>query len=132
MAAAKQFTRYPEFMPNLDRVEILEFDETGPRKSHWVSTVNVGPLKRQFKWTETDSWDDENRNCSFDLVEGDMKTYKGSWSFTPQNDGCLVELKVQFELGIPMLSPMINNIVNQLMQQNCDALLEALDQLCKA
>jgi ribosome-associated toxin RatA of RatAB toxin-antitoxin module len=61
-----------------------------------------------------------------------MKTYSGAWRFTPQGEAsCEAELKMDFVLGIPVLGPMVNAIVDKLMQQNCDELLEALEKIAR-
>lgn len=127
--AAKDVERFPSVMPDLNKVIILEDDGNGNTITSWEGTVAVGPLKRKISWTEKDKWDDEALVCTFDLIEGDMKTYNGSWVFTETEGGCDVVLEFEFELGIPMLGQMVNNIVNQIMQDNCDALLEALEKL---
>jgi coenzyme Q-binding protein COQ10 len=128
-STAKQVERFPDVLPNVDTVAIIEDDGAGHTLTSWVASFKVGPLSKHVEWTETDVWDATALTCNFDLVEGDMKVYRGVWTFTPQTDGCMVELSVDFELGIPLLGPMINNIVDQLMQQNCDELLAALEQL---
>ena len=128
-AAAHRVERFPEVLPDLDKVTVLSDDGAGAVTSRWEGTISVGPLTRRITWTEKDHWDARTRSCTFDLVEGDMKVYRGTWTFTPDGEGCVVELKVQFELGIPMLGPLVNRIVDQIIQQNCDALLEALDKL---
>ena len=38
-------------------------------------------------------------------------------------------MRVQFELGIPVLGPMINQMVDKLMTANCEDLLVALERL---
>jgi len=129
---ARQVTRFPEVIPNLDQVTIDEDLGAGRVVSSWEAEFSVGPLKKQVKWTERDHWDEQALTCTFELVEGDMKEYSGSWTFTPNGDGCDVVLTVQFVLGINMLGPMIDKIVNQLMQQNCDELLEGLEKLAAA
>ena len=127
--SAKNVQGFPDVMPDLESAEVLENDGNGNTVTKWVGNVAVGPMKRKISWTEKDKWDDDNLICSFDLVEGDMKTYCGTWKFIENGDGCDVELKLDFELGIPMLGAMVNNIVNGIMQDNCDALLEALEKL---
>lgn len=127
--AAKDVERFPGVMPDLNNVTILEDDGNGNTVTKWEATVAVGPLKRKITWTEKDKWDDEALVCTFDLIEGDMKTYEGTWVFSETDSGCDVGLEFEFELGIPMLGQMVNNIVNQIMQDNCDALLEALERL---
>ena len=128
-ASARQVERFPEVLPNVDEVAVREDDGAGHTITFWAASFKVGPLTKQVKWTERDTWDESALSCTFELVEGDMKVYNGKWTFTPEGDRCLVELTVDFELGIPLLGPMINSIVDQLMQQNCDELLSALEKL---
>lgn len=127
--AAKQVERFPEVLPDVDEVTILADDGQGNVKTSWVGTIKVGPMSRQIKWVELDHWDDEKLSCTFELVEGDMKTYDGSWAFAADGKGCTVTLTVEFELGVPMLGALVNRMVDQLMQQNCDQLLVALEKL---
>ena len=128
-ATARQVTRYPEVMPNLDKVEIVADEGNGTQVSKWDATFSVGPLRKSLTWSERDHWNEAELTCRFELVEGDMKAYSGTWEFKADGDGTLIELRVNFELGIAMMGPMIDNIVNQLMQQNCDELLEAIEKL---
>jgi ribosome-associated toxin RatA of RatAB toxin-antitoxin module len=130
-AAAKRVQRFPEVLPNLDSVEILEDDGQGNTITKWEGSFALGPLKKNVSWTERDVWDDEALSCHFDLISGDMKTYTGSWSFKQVPAGCEAELRVDFLLGIPVLGPMVNNIVDSLMKQNCDELLEALEKIAR-
>jgi coenzyme Q-binding protein COQ10 len=128
-ATAQQVERYPEVLPDVDSVQVLEDDGAGQMLTKWHGTISVGPLTRQIGWTERDTWDTAARTCTFELVEGDMKQYSGVWTFSQQEGGTLVELHVRFELGIPMLGAMVNRIVDQIMQRNCDDMLEALEKL---
>ena len=131
-AAAQQVERFPEVLPDLDSVRVLEDDGQGHTVTKWEGTISVGPLTRQIAWTERDAWDAAARTCTFELLEGDMKQYSGVWRFAEQDGGCYVELRVQFELGIPLLGALVNRIVDQIMQRNCDDLLEALEKLAGA
>jgi coenzyme Q-binding protein COQ10 len=128
-STAKQVERFPEVLPNVDEVKICEDDGAGHTVTYWAASFKVGPLTKQVKWTERDTWDEPALSCVFDLIEGDMKVYSGVWTFKPEGNGCVVDIAVDFELGIPLLGPMINSIVDQLMQQNCNELLAALEQL---
>ena len=131
-AAARQVTRFPDVLPNLDKVEVLEDDGQGSTVTSWTGSFSLGPLTKTVAWVEKDVWDDQALTCSFDLVSGDMKTYNGAWSFADGEGGCHAELKVDFVLGIPVLGPMVNAIVDKLMKQNCDELLEALEKIAVA
>jgi ribosome-associated toxin RatA of RatAB toxin-antitoxin module len=131
-AAARQVTRFPDVLPNLDKVEVLEDDGQGTAVTSWTGSFSLGPLTKTVAWTEKDVWNDADLTCRFDLVSGDMKTYSGTWSFADTAGGCHAELRVDFVLGIPVLGPMVNAIVDKLMQQNCDELLEALEKIALA
>jgi len=75
------------------------------------------------------SWNSAAGTRTFELIDGKMKQYSGVWRFAEQDGGCYVELRVQFELGIPLLGALVNRIVDQIMQRNCDDLLAALEKL---
>src|SRR5687768_1320536 len=128
-AAAQQVERFPDVLPDLDRVTILENDGAGNTVTKWEGTVSLGPLTRKIGWTERDHWDAQAKTCTFELAEGDMKQFSGVWTFVPEGDGTQVDLRVQFELGIPVLGPMVNRIVDELMTRNCEDLLTALERL---
>lgn len=130
--AARQVKKFPEVLPNLETVNILEDDGKGTCITEWVATLKVGPMSKKVAWSERDIWDEENLSCLFELVKGDMKVYNGSWNFEAQDGGTLVHLHVDFELGIPMLGAMVNNIANQVMDSNCDELLQGLKVIAAA
>lgn len=127
---ARKVTRFPDVLPNLDKVTIVE-DQGNVVVTDWEASFSVGPLHKTVKWQEIDTWNEENLTCFFEITKGDMKVYRGSWEFKPEDGKTRVDLEVDFELGITMLGPMIDKIVNQLMQQNCDDLLYALDKLAE-
>jgi len=132
--AAKQAERFADVLPDVDKVTLLREEGNGTVVTKWDGTVSLGPLTRRISWTERDHWDDDAMTCTFVLIEGDMKRFDGSWTFTPATDENGAEctdvlLNVDFELGIPVLGPMVNRIVDQLMQKNCDQLLEGLEKL---
>jgi ribosome-associated toxin RatA of RatAB toxin-antitoxin module len=131
-AAAQRVERFPDVMPNLDSVEVVENEGSGTVVTKWNGSFSLGPLKKDVSWTERDVWNEQNLSCRFDLISGDMKTYSGTWRFIPLADGgCEAELRMDFVLGIPVLGPMVNAIVDKLMQQNCDELLEALEKIAR-
>ena len=134
-AIAKDIERLPDVVPDLTEVRIVE--RVGARiVSTWRGTVNIaGLISRPLYWKESSEWDDERKLCTFSLIEGDMKKYSGDWSFTPVNGdtgSTLVKLNVDFELGVPMLGPLIIKLIDKLMKENCEALLEGIANLAKA
>jgi ribosome-associated toxin RatA of RatAB toxin-antitoxin module len=130
-AAAQQAERFADVLPDVDKVTVLSDEGNGTVVTKWEGTVSLGPLTRRITWTERDVWDAATHTCTFKLIEGDMKKFDGVWTFEPQGDSTNVVLRVDFELGIPVLGPMVNRIVDQLMQQNCEQLLAGLEELSR-
>ena len=128
-AVAQQVERFPDVLPDLDKVTVLENDGAGHTVTKWDGTVTLGPITKKISWTERDVWDNGAKTCTFTLVEGDMKHFNGVWTFAEANGGTQVDMRVQFELGIPVLGPMVNRIVDDLMTRNCEDLLTALERL---
>jgi ribosome-associated toxin RatA of RatAB toxin-antitoxin module len=128
-AVAQQVERFPDVLPDLDKVTVLENDGAGHTVTKWDGTVSLGPIVKKISWTERDVWDSAAKTCTFTLLEGDMKHFDGMWTFAEANGGTQVDMRVQFELGIPVLGPMVNRIVDDLMTRNCEDLLTALERL---
>jgi len=64
----KDMGRYPEFIPSLKEVTVLE-NGPGYTVTKWVSKVQSFTLQ----WTERDTFFDEERRVEYKLVEGAMK-----------------------------------------------------------
>ncbi len=122
-ALARDIERFPEFMADVQAVEILE--QTPERQiSRWVGVVKE--FKRTIEWTEEDFWDDENRTCRFQQTEGDFSEYSGTWDFNQAEAGTEVMLVVSYEYDIPLIGSLIKGLLLKKMQQNCDSMLAAI------
>lgn len=126
--AAADIERFPAAMPDLKSVEVLE-REGNRCVSRWVSVADLGPIQREVSWTEEAVWDRAGLSCRFSLIKGDMKSYSGGWSFTPDGAGTKVVLEFDYEIEIPLLGALVHKIIHQKMEQNCDGLLAALKQM---
>src|SRR5438067_11885219 len=83
---AMDVERFPEFMPDLKSLRVLERSDDGLRTVvEWVG--NVAEFKTTIKWVEEDEWDPSQHVCRFHLVRGDFRSYGGEWRFTSENDG---------------------------------------------
>ncbi|MFO8079508.1 MAG: SRPBCC family protein [Armatimonadota bacterium] len=122
-AIAKDVERFPEFMDDVQDVEILE--EDGQRRvSHWVGLIEE--FNRTLEWTEEDYWDDEEHSCRFEMLEGDFTEYSGIWTFEEEEGGTLVKLVVDYEYAVPLIGPLIKKLLHRKVQQNCDNMLSAI------
>jgi uncharacterized membrane protein len=124
-AIAKDVERFPEFMDDVQDVQILE-EEGSRRVSHWVGLIEE--FNRTLEWTEEDYWDDENHSCRFEMLEGDFTEYSGIWTFEEDEAGALVNLVVDYEYAVPLIGPLIKKLLHRKVQQNCDNMLSAIKE----
>ncbi len=124
---AKNVEAFPEFMPDVKSVTVLERDKDG----NSVLTEFVG-IVREFrttlKWVEEDQWDDQAKTCRFTLRKGDFKSYSGQWVFETEDGVTKFTSVIDFEYDIPMLGPLLKALVARKMQQNVDGMLRAIKE----
>ncbi len=124
-AIARDVERFPEFMPDVQRITILEADPDGRRQVvEWVGVIPT--FKLTIKWTEEDFWDDAARTCRFNQVKGDFTQYSGEWRFHAEGEYTRFESEVRYELDIPTIGPLIRGVVRKIMTDNVDRLQTAV------
>ena len=123
----KDMEKYPGFMADLVSVEVLERTAT-TTITKWVSNVDG----RIIKWTELDTFDDENMHISYQQVDGDLKKMGGEWILTPRDEGPEIKLTVDFEFGIPMISGLLNPILKRKVRDNSINMLNAVKEKVEA
>ncbi len=123
----KDMQRYPDFMANVDRIIVMEEGDD------WTITEWHCRLRgRPVKWTERDDFDDEELTIRFDQLKGDLKEFRGIWTFEPDNGGCRIRLVVNVSLGVPMLALAVDPIVRKATRDNCVSMLEAIAKEAEA
>ena len=126
-ALAKDIESFPEFMPDLKSVKIVERSEDGSRiTSDWVGIVKE--FKTLVKWTEQDIWDDAARTCTFLLVKGDYSKYSGVWTFTDLGGRTRFNSEIEVEYDVPLIGALIKGLIAKKMKQNVDNMLAAIKQ----
>ena len=124
-AIARDVERFPEFMPDVQRITVVEQSEDGRRQVvEWVGLIPA--FKLTVKWTEEDLWDDVERTCRFTQVKGDFTEYGGLWRFAPEGSGTRFESEVRYELEIPTIGPLIRGVVRKIMTDNVTRLQAAI------
>lgn len=125
---ARSVEDYPAFMPDVEEVEVLERDDAkGVATVRWVGRVEVGSISKKVRWVEEERWDTKELKGDFTLVEGDYKHYGGNWEFEETVDGkTVLTLNIDYDLGLPLVGPLINRLLDKLMIKNCEAMLEAI------
>ncbi len=120
---ARDIERFPEFMDDVIEIEIIE--QTEERQvSRWVGQIEE--FNRTLEWTEEDFWNEDERCCRFEMIEGDFTAYGGTWTFEEDNGGTLAKLTIDYEYAIPLIGPLIKKLLHRKVQENCDNMLEAI------
>lgn len=124
---AKNVESFPEFMPDLKSVKIVERSEDGSRVvTDWVGIVKE--FKTTIKWAEEDIWDDSAHTCVFTLVKGDYSKYSGKWQFTDLGGTTRFDSEIEVEYNVPMVGALIKGLIAKKMKENVDNMLEAIKQ----
>lgn len=119
----KKMDQYPDFMEDLVSVTVIERNGN-TTVTKWVSNVDG----RIIKWTELDTFDDENLHIAYSQIEGDLKKMQGEWILTPIPEGTEIKLTVDFEFGIPMIAGLLNPILKKKVRLNSENMLKAIKE----
>jgi coenzyme Q-binding protein COQ10 len=118
---AKDQERFPEFMPDVELVTVLERD--GARTvSRWKTLVEEAPIE----WIEEDLFDDAALRVDYRLLEGDLDTFEGSWTFDERGGETFVRLRVTYDFGVPTLAELIGPTLHKKVLENSEMMLAAL------
>ncbi|HEY3297223.1 MAG TPA: SRPBCC family protein, partial [Armatimonadota bacterium] len=119
---ARNVESFPEFMPDVKSVTILEKSDDGLRTvTEFVGIIKE--FKTTMKWTEEDIWDLQAGTCKFTLVKGDFKFYNGLWTFERLDKGTKYTSVIEYEYDVPMIGPLIKSLIQKKMKQNVDNML---------
>lgn len=118
---AKDQERFPEFMPDVETVTILQ--RTPERVvSRWKTLVEEAPIE----WTEEDRFDDAALRIDYQLIEGDLDKFEGAWTFEHRDGLTHVVLGVDYDFGVPTLAELIGPTLEKKVRENSEMMLEAL------
>ena len=124
---AKDQERFPEFMPDVELVTVLERD--GDRTvSRWKTLVEEAPIE----WIEEDLFDDAALRVDYRLLEGDLDTFEGAWTFEERDGTTFVRLGVEYDFGVPTLAELIGPTLHKKVQENSEMMLAALKREAEA
>jgi len=118
---AKDQERFPEFMPDVETVTVVERHADRVR-SRWKTLIEDAPIE----WLEEDRFDDAAVRIDYRLIEGDLDTFEGSWTFEATPEGTLVTLGVTYDFGVPTLAELIGPTLENKVRENAEMMLAAL------
>lgn len=124
--AAREVERFPEVMPDLESVKVLERSEDGSRTvTEWTGLVREFNNMR-VKWTEEDLWDDTARTCRFRLLKGDLQRMEGEWRFVAEEGGTRFHSRLEYEYNVPLLGSLVKNLIHKKLEENVQMVLQGI------
>jgi coenzyme Q-binding protein COQ10 len=118
---AKDQERFPEFMPDVEKVTIVQRRDDG-MISRWKTLVEEAPIE----WTEEDRFDDDALRIDYKLIEGDLDKFEGAWTFEHRDGVTHVVLGVEYDFGVPTLAELIGPTLEKKVRENSEMMLAAL------
>ncbi len=118
---AKNMERYPDFMPDVNSVSVIERSENRT-VTEWDTNVDGTP----FMWTEEDLFDDEAKTIAYRLLEGDLEKFEGVWKFSSVDGGTQVSLTVDYDFGLPELEELIGPTLHEKVEENTLMMLTSM------
>ena len=124
---AKDQERFPQFMPDVDAVTVVE-RHADRVVTKWKTLIEDAPIE----WLEEDRFDDATARIDYRLIEGDLDTFEGSWTFETTAAGTLVTLGVTYDFGVPTLAELIGPTLEKKVRENAEMMLAALKREAEA
>lgn len=119
-AVLRDFERYPETMDDVLEIQVSSVDGDEATSS-WRVLLDGAELS----WTERDVFEPMKR-IQFEQIEGDLECFRGEWRLETEGDGVLVILEVEFDLGVPSLSEVLNPLGIDAIESNSRMMLDAI------
>lgn len=98
-AVATDFDAYPEWNANINETRVVDTDAEGRPVKVWFK---VDAKIRTVEYTLAYDYSDAPRSFSWDLVSGDVKELKGSYTFDAFDEVTDVEYEMQIDPGFPI------------------------------
>lgn len=116
--------RYQEYgVRDLISVRTVEPDEgDGRQVTDWVWNLKGA----RIRYRERDIHDAERLHIHVEQIQGDLKRYVTDWHFLPAAGGTRFTSRVEFDMGIPMLSGLLDPVARLVIRRTVDALVNAI------
>lgn len=112
---------FPGYMPEVREIKILKEDGDW-RWSRWAVLLKGSELE----WDERERIDHDAHRIEFEQVEGDLAYFTGYWQVSTSPEGTVVELSVEFDIGIPLMAEMLNPVAARALEDNSRAILDQI------
>jgi ribosome-associated toxin RatA of RatAB toxin-antitoxin module len=118
----QEVERFPEFMNNVTSVEIMSAEDAR-KVVAWEMMIDDVPLN----WTEEIFYDFKLRRASFKVLDGVFERFDGYWQVSTNGTGSIVEVLVDYDLGVPEIDEIIGPILKERLIHNLEAMLSSIE-----
>jgi ribosome-associated toxin RatA of RatAB toxin-antitoxin module len=95
--------------------------------SHRLSEWEIDLKGCVMRWVEREEIDAARYRIDYRLVEGDMASFEGFWQLEPLTESSSrATVSVTFDIGIPMLSDMLNPVCERAVRDNSLQMLRSV------
>jgi ribosome-associated toxin RatA of RatAB toxin-antitoxin module len=115
------FGSYPSYTETVRNSEVERLADDRTRTS-WEVNFRNGILK----WVEEEHLQPDDGRIEFQAIGGDLERFDGFWQVTPTDEGCTVQLHVEFDSGLGTLSDIVEPIAERTLRENFEVILRAL------
>jgi ribosome-associated toxin RatA of RatAB toxin-antitoxin module len=130
VAIAKNVEDYPQFMPDVKSVKILESrDEGRIQKVEWVGIIKQ--FGREIRWIQEDRWITPYR-VEFSQVQGDYDKMEGYWEFKADGETTEFTNVLDYEYRVPLLGALVTKVVEFLVRQNLESIMDGIEKRATA
>lgn len=109
---------FPSYIPEIAEVDVVR-QATDRRTSRW--SVRLGDAG--LSWQEDAVLDHAAHRIDFVQTHGDLASLAGHWLVEREGAGAAVELRLDFEAGLPLLDPLVHPAVEQALREFAQAVL---------
>jgi ribosome-associated toxin RatA of RatAB toxin-antitoxin module len=113
---------YPRLMDHVRDLKVLEHSPT-----HRLAEWQIDLKGCVMRWTEREDIDRANYRIDYRALDGDLADFEGFWQLEAVSEtSTRVMHTVRFEIGIPMLSQILNPVAERAIRDNTQKMLASL------
>ena len=113
---------FPKFMPNVKEAVVLKRE-----KNKFLTRWRIQLGQMPINWVEEDVLEFPAYVINFKSTEGDLAHFSGSWKLSDKADGTLVEVTVNFLVGVPAIEQFAEPYIADIINKNFEAILESIE-----
>jgi ribosome-associated toxin RatA of RatAB toxin-antitoxin module len=117
----KNVEGYPSYMPSVNSIDVLMRKE-GEMTTRWDAQIDGAPIC----WIQRIQMNDSDQEILFEAIEGDFDVFQGRWSVSESDGRILLNLHVEYKLGIPIIEEVLGPILKEKVMANCEMMLKAI------